>query len=148
MSRFVALAEGPIPHDWLDRAAQAVRTCDWRISAEFAGVEDDDPAVRLTVIAGARPVVDKHKVTVDHGRAGKARIELLSANEVALQTFPKRVKLEPGHGYSLLLEGLDGPGGLVLLEAYRGIAIGLSRYGLVRTPENEWWDASKGAWIR
>jgi hypothetical protein len=148
MSRFVALAAGPIPHDWLDRAAREVRSCDWWISAESAGVEDDDPAVRLTVIAGARPVVEKHKVTVDHGRAGKARIELLSAGEVAGLRPPQRIVLEPGHGYSLLLEDLDGPGGRLLLAAYLGVAIGLSRHGAVRTPEGEWWDASQGTWVR
>lgn len=149
MSRFIALASGPVPHDWLDRAAHEVRACDWYMSAEAAGVEDnDDAAVRLMVLAGARPVVGEQKVTVDHGRAGKARIELLSASELAALRLPGGARLEPGHGYGLLLEGLEGPGGLVLLEGYRGIAIGLSRHGLVRTPEGEWWDASSGTWVR
>jgi hypothetical protein len=149
-TRFVVLCSDPPDERWRERFVEKHRRCDWWISAEWAGIEDDDEAEALAdPLANAEPVVAEDSVSLDFGTGGRLRVHAIGPDEVAAicatQGGPDS---DCEHG--LVFDLSDGTGILaaIVAEALQAIGIGMAgSEGWVLGPSGAWWDVAERSWL-
>jgi hypothetical protein len=149
--RFIALCSDPFDASWPQKLERDLRACDWSISAEWAGVDDDDEAAALVEpLARARPVIAGSEVTIDFGQAGLLSVSAIGADEVA--TVCEAHAGPEGdcvHGLCFTIGGGSGVEARIVAEAVQAIAIGMAgSEGWVLVPTGAWWSVADGAWVR
>lgn len=149
-SQTFALCSEPPDPQWREQFASALDSCDWWISAEWAGVEDDDEAAAIVEpLTDCAPQMEGPDVVVDFGEAGALRISTIDAREIAeLCAAHRGPDDDCTHGYRFTLRGGDALRRRILEEAVQAIAIGMAgAAGWVFVPRGAWWDIADGSWM-
>lgn len=134
---------------WAQHVCGEIRACDWWISAEHAGLDEDSELVQQ--LATGTPTVVQGEVVVDHGVHGRVSVAPRDHGDlevyVAEGTLPAWALTAGSAALVITLQGVSGAGAALLVEAYASIATSLAGgAGWVWAPSGAVWDASAGTW--
>lgn len=147
--RYYALCT-ELEDDWYPRFESELRSCDWWISAEWAGVDDDDEARRLVKpLTKASSVRVGDDAVVDFGETGLLRVSAMDGAACdVLRAECDGPDDDCERGLTFAIEGASGLMASILCEAVQAIAIGMAgERGWVLIPDGKWWDIEDGSWM-